>query len=339
MTRTKALTISGIISLSLSAYANDGITPYIVGGVDSKALELPWQVYLEIEKNGATYACGGTLITDTWVVTAAHCLNESDNRLTFSTINADQVTVYSGGIDRTSSGNMSGNVVTNLIAHTGYGQANNADDIALLKLSLPVALPALPIKLMSNTLQTDADAEFDNGFSDNLVVSGWGRTSADRTQTTDILKKTIVTGVNDSACALIWRFYGLKSNFICANAYGRGSCNGDSGGPLIWQDKSAISDNDRGYRLAGVVSFGHLDQCADYAYPDVFTEVNHYSVWIKTEIEKIDGPGSYQSPQSSFNQDIFVMDESPMPSESSGGGIGYTFLALLTGLLVYRRKN
>ncbi|SQD77224.1 S1 family peptidase [Moritella yayanosii] len=328
MILTKVITISGILSLSLSAYANDAITPYIVGGVDSKVLELPWQVYLEIDINGTIFACGGTLITDTWVVTAAHCLNE-----------IDQVTVYSGDIDRTNSGNRSTNTVTNLFVHPDYEQANNTGDIALLKLSSPVALPALPIKLMSKALQGDADIEFDNEIWDNLVVSGWGRTSADREQSTNILQKTLVNGVGDYSCALSWGWSQLDANFICANAFERGSCNGDSGGPLIWQDKSAKSDDDRGYRLAGVVSFGHVDKCANYLYPDVYTEVSNYRDWIITTIDQIDDPGIYQAPESSFTQDIFFIEDVPQPSKSSGGGIGYSFLVLLTGLLLYRRKN
>lgn len=346
----KVITISGVISLSLSAYANDAITPYIVGGVDSKAftpyivggvdskaLELPWQVYLEINKEGSTFACGGSLITDTWVVTAAHCLNESDSRLVFELINTDQVTVYSGDIDRSSRGNMSTNTVTNLIVHPDYGQDHNTGDIALLKLSLPVAFPAQPIKLMNNALQIDADIEFDAAVENNLLVSGWGRTSSDRTQTTNILQKTVVNGVDDGNCALIWGIGGIESKFICAHAYERGSCNGDSGGPLIWQDKSAQSNNDRGYRLAGVVSFGHLDGCANYLYPDVYTEVSTYNDWIIAKIDEIDEPDIYQAPDPLFTQDIFIA-EYPQLSKSSGG-IGYSFLVLLTGLLLYRRKN
>ena len=338
MILTKVITISGILSLSLSAYANDAITPYIVGGVDSKVLELPWQVYLEMNKDGATFACGGTLITDTWIVTAAHCLNESDSKLVFVPINTSQVTVYSGAIDRTNSGNRSENTVSDLIVHPEYAQGNNTGDIALLKLSAPVALPALPIKLMNQVLQDDADLEFDNAVSDNLVVSGWGRTSTDAMQSTNILQKTVMNGVGDNSCALNWGFSGLESNFICANAYDRGSCNGDSGGPLIWQDKSAQSDNDRGYRLAGVVSFGNVVQCAYNQFSDVYTEVNHYRDWIIDTINLTDGEGTYQAPESSFTQDIFFMEEDPQPSKSSGGGIGYSFLGLLTGLLLYRRK-
>jgi len=326
------ITISGILSLSLSAYADDAITPYIVGGVDSKSLELPWQVYLEIDKNGLLFACGGSLITDTWVVTAAHCINGSD-----------QVTVYSGAIDRTSSGNRSTNTVSNSIIHPDYAQGNNTGDIALLKLSAPVALPALPIKLMNTVLQDDADLEFDNAASDNLVVSGWGRTSANRIERTDILQKTVVSGVDDASCALNWNNWNDSINrndyYICANGFERGSCNGDSGGPLVWQDKSAISDADRGYRLAGVVSFGHADKCANYLYPDVYTEVANYSNWITAQINVIDNPEVYQEPQSSFSHDIFLTEEYPQPSKSSGGGIGYSFLVSLMGLLLYRRNN
>jgi len=326
------ITISGILSLSLSAYANDTITLYIVGGVDSKALELPWQVYLEIDKNGSLFACGGTLITNTWVVTAAHCISGSD-----------QVIVYSGAIDRTSSGNRSTNTVSNLIIHPDYAQGNNIGDIALLKLSAPVALPALPIKLMNEELQNDVDLEFDNAATDNLVVSGWGLTSANRLESINILQKTIVSGVDDASCALNWHNWNDSINrdnyYICANGFERGSCNGDSGGPLIWQDQSAKSDDDRGYRLAGVVSFGHADQCANYLYPDVYTEVGNYNNWITAQINVIDNPEVYQEPQSSFTHDIFFIEEHPQPSKSSGGGIGYSFLVSLMGLLLYRRNN
>ena len=349
----KIIAIIGI-TLSLSAYANENtepvttseIVPYVVGGVDSKRLELPWQVYITIEKDSGTFACGGTLITDTWVVTAAHCVNEKDDKSGFVPVNSDQVTVYSGDIDL--NGNMSTNTVTNIIASEDYDLTNNTGDIALLKLSLPVALPAQPIKLMDNALQTDADLEFEAAVWDNLIVSGWGRTSTDGIQSTNILQKTAVSGVGDYSCALTWGWPRRDESFICANAHDRGSCNGDSGGPLIWQDKSAQSDNDRGYRLAGVVSFGHIEQCAYNLYPDIYTEVSTHTDWIIAKIAEIDMPGIYQEPNSTFTQDIFFIEEgpqpsgtgeSPQPAKKSGGGIGYSMLLLLSGLLLYRHRN
>lgn len=342
MILAKIITITGI-TLSLGAYANGDIKtvtavpeiqPYVVGGVDSKELELPWQVYLEIKKNGDTFACGGTLITDTWVVTAAHCLNGDD--LVFVPVNTNQVTVYSGDIDRSFRGSMSNNVVTTLIVHPKYDQSANTADIALLELSSPVLSPAQPIKLMDNTLQVDADIEFDAAIHDNLILSGWGRTSTDSKQSTNILQKAAVSGVSDSYCTLAWGRTISAASFICANAYDRGSCSGDSGGPLIWQDKSSQGDNDLGYRLAGVVSFGNSKQCALNSLPDVYTQVSTYNGWI---IDEINEEGGYTEPNSSFTQDIFSIEENPLPVVQKRGGIGYSFLLLLTGLLLYRRNN
>lgn len=332
--RTKVITISAIILLSLSANANDDIMPYVVGGVDSKALELPWQVYIEIDKNGSRYACGGTLITDTWVVTAAHCLSDNDSRVLFTAVDSSQVTVYSGGIDRSNSGNQSANTLANLIVHPDYSQVTNTNDIALLQLSAPAASPAQAIKLMDNTLQGYANDEFDAATANNLLVSGWGRTSTDGSQSTDILQKSAVTGISDDRCAISWRWVGREANYICANAINRGSCNGDSGGPLIWQDKSATSDRDLGYRLAGVVSFGHADQCAKNDTPDVYTEVSTYRQWL---VDTIDLSGRYQAPDPLFTQDIFDVSNEPI-EEKSGGSVGYSFLLLLSGLWLYRRS-
>ncbi|KXO08010.1 Trypsin [Moritella sp. JT01] len=332
------------LSVSLGAYANETdiktpppeIKPFVVGGVDEKVLELPWQIYLEIEKGGTTYACGGTLVADRWVVTAAHCINRFVSNSVFSPVHADQLTVYSGGIDRSSKDEMSSNRVIQVIANPLYDQSSNTGDIALLHLSSPVELPAQAIRLMNDALQVDVDLEFGNGVRNNLVLSGWGRTSTDGTKSTNILQKIVLDGIADDTCALAWGWSGFETSFICANAYNKGSCSGDSGGPLIWQDKNAISDNDRGYRLAGVVSFGNAQQCALNSLPDVYTQVSSVHDWIVDEINKI---CVYTEPASSFTQDIFTIEVAALPQSKKGGGVGYSFLLILTGLLLYRRRN
>lgn len=51
-----------------------GIAPFIVGGADATLGQFPWQVYLNIE---STWVCGGSLILENWVLTAAHCVEDS----------------------------------------------------------------------------------------------------------------------------------------------------------------------------------------------------------------------------------------------------------------------
>jgi len=332
------------LSVSLGVYANETdiktttpeIKPFVVGGGDGKASELPWQVYLEIEKGGTTYACGGTLVTDRWVVTAAHCINRFESSSVFSPVHADQLTVYSGGIDRSLKDDMSNNSVIQVVANPLYDHSTHTGDIALLQLSKPVELPAQAIRLMDDALQVDADLEFDHGVRNNVVLSGWGRTSTDGIKSTNILQKIVLDGTDDDSCALAWGWSGFETSFICANAYNKGSCSGDSGGPLIWQDKNAISDNDRGYRLAGVVSFGNAQQCALNSLPDVYTQVSSVYDWIVDEINKT---CVYTEPESSFTQDIFMVEAAPLLQSKQGGGIGYSFLFILTSLLLYRRRN
>jgi len=321
---------AGILTISPATFARDDIETYVVGGVDTNILEVPWQVYIEISKNGNTYACGGTLVSRTWVVTAAHCLNELDSNTSYSAVSNDSVTVFSGSADRSSNGNMKRNTVINVIAHPSYNQTENSSDIALLQLSTVVLPPSQPIKLIDDASQYNADLEFGNGLANNLVLSGWGRTSTDGNESTDILQKTTLTGVSDNNCALSWGWFGLEDEFICANAFNKGSCNGDSGGPLIWQDKNAISDADMGYRLAGVVSFGNTLQCAYNQLPDVYTQVSTHANWIKLQI------GNYQVPDPTFTADIFEVNF--IPTEKSGGSFDSIYLLLLSLLLFVRRK-
>jgi len=326
---------AGILAVSPATFARDDIETYVVGGVDTNILETPWQVYIQIIKNGIPYACGGTLVSRTWVVTAAHCLNSSDNDTDFIAVDNDSVTVFSGSADRSSSGNMKKNPVVKLVAHHLYNQSDdNSNDIALLQLSSIVLPPAQPIKLMDETLQVDADDEFDNGFINNLFLSGWGRTSTDGNESTDILQKTTLTGTSDANCAYEWYeivdMFDHEDDFICANAVSKGSCNGDSGGPLIWQDKKSSSDADMGYRLAGVVSFGNSAQCAYDLYSDVYTQVSSNNDWIKAEI------GNYQVPDPTFTADIFEVNF--IPTEKKGGAFDSIYLLLLSLLLFVRRK-
>ncbi|MFT5676095.1 MAG: secreted trypsin-like serine protease, partial [Paraglaciecola sp.] len=170
----------------------------------------------------------------------------------------------------------------------------------------------------------------------NLFLSGWGRTSIDGNASTPVLQKTTLDGVADSTCAQAWGWTNTSvtaSNFICANATDKGSCSGDSGGPLVWQDKNAVGNADRGYRLAGIVSFGNAKQCAYNPLPDVYTQVSNYTNWIKDNIV------TYQEPTPSFSVDIFDIEDNNVisqPKNKNGGAFGPFFLAFISVLFFSR---
>ena len=84
------------------------------------------------------------------------------------------------------------------------------------------------------------------------------------------------------------------------------------------------------------MSFGHITQCANNAYPDVYTEMSNYYAWVIATINQTD---FYQIPDSLFTQDIFAIEDYPQDEDKSGGGIAYSFLLFLSGLLFSRRNK
>lgn len=317
-------------------FANLNIKNHVVGGTNADILEVPWQVYIQISKTNGTFACGGTLIAERWVLTAAHCFNKSTSSDNFVPVAANQITIFSGSADLSQLSQLRVNSVSRLITHESFRQDINANDIALLELHVSVPAPAQPIRLMELSTQFDADIEFLSAQPDNLFLSGWGRTSTDGNTSTQVLQKATLDGVADSICAQVWRWVNTAataSNFICANATDKGSCSGDSGGPLVWQDKNAVGNADRGYRLAGVVSFGNATQCAYNPLPDVYTQVSNYTDWIRDHIV------TYQEPTPSFTVDIFDIEHNNVISPSkdkSGGAFGTFFLAFISVLFLGR---
>ena len=111
--------------------------------------------------------------------------------------------------------------------------------------------------------RADASVNID-GF--NGIVSGFGRFSDSSDYTSTYLLYANVPIINYSRCAQVFGSAYVNSNHVCVDGYGgRGSCSGDSGGPL-----TAVI-NGRNVQV-GVVSFGAAAGC-ELGYPDVFTRV------------------------------------------------------------------
>lgn len=329
-----------ILSLFLLSpvYAEDNNIPafdtFVVGGVDSSSnTELPWQVFIEITTNEGVFACGGVVVSEQVVLTAAHCLDVSTDERTVLKADTSMVKVYSGQTNIRNLNRSNMNRVSALEIHKNYTSRGTQNDIAVITLENPIIAPAQPIKILTASEQQDLDSELASAQTNNLLLSGWGKVTADRSVDTFDLQKTELNGVSDSTCYKAWNIGeedAFSNTLVCGNANNRGACNGDSGGPVVWQNKLNASDADRGYRLAGLVSFGSAVQCADDSLPDAFTQVSSFKTWILSNTTQ------FSEPSPAFTEDIFSTDfNAVVVSEGSSSG-GSTGLLTLLCLCLYR---
>ncbi|XP_036594144.1 serine protease 30-like [Trichosurus vulpecula] len=237
----------------------------IIGGQDAQEGQWPWQVSLRI---AGTHICGGSLINSSWVLTAAHCFDNSQNPAYYG-VQLGELTLS------TDSAGSSLASVTRIIIHPSYkkGSDNLEGDIALVQLGsssqiVPVCLPSPQIEFLTGTL---------------CWVTGWGKTN-----TADfswILQEVQVPLIDAETCDAQYHINNptalgrtlVLEDMICAG-YEEGqkdSCQGDSGGPLVCKDQNT-------WFQVGVVSWG--EGCAQPNRPGVYTRVQAYTDWIQASI-------------------------------------------------------
>lgn len=237
----------------------------IIGGAPAPTGSFPWQVSLEVSWIAdplAAHFCGGTVYSDRWVVTAAHCVIGNDPKDIIVTAGTHSLGV--GGERRN---------VNRIVVKANYDARKNDNDIALLELFDPLPLgpsiAALPVLAPSE----EAQALSRSGLP--LAVSGWGATVVGGKPVRD-LRYVEIPFVERSECNRPLAYDGaVTDNMICAGvlAGGKDSCQGDSGGPLTGQMGGRSV-------LAGVVSWG--EGCASANKVGVYTRAANYEAWISS---------------------------------------------------------
>ncbi len=236
-------------------HLDDGLRgdPRIVGGQDAPDELFPHQVSLQT--SGGSHYCGGSVIAEDWILTAAHCVDGS---------RASSVWVESGITDLSELGERV--QVAEIIVHPDYDSWTMDNDMALLRLDGTVS--AAPVALL------DAVAEDDlAGPGAVATVSGWGTLFAGG-WSPDTLQYVDVPVVSEADCEAAYGASEITDGMICAgylDVGGADSCQGDSGGPLV------VSDGTQ-WVQAGVVSWGY--GCADPDYPGVYTRVSTYQDFV-----------------------------------------------------------
>ena len=244
------------------------IDPRIVGGSYAQAYSWPWQVFLDIALSDRNVSCGGSLLSNGWVLTAAHCIYDTK---TMADVAASGVMVRAGSITSDSGGQRVG--VKRIIRHAQYTASTYDNDIALLELATPV-IPSAAVAAVEPLLPPDEPRLVADG--NPATVTGWGATESGGNGS-KVLRQVTLPLLTSASCRKDSK-YGdqITDNMLCA-AYFFGekdSCQGDSGGPLV------VPDGRGGWVLAGIVSWGN--GCANADYPGVYTRVANYRSWLES---------------------------------------------------------
>ena len=290
----KKLIISGcIILLGTSAFAkelSDGETippqqsAIINGEVGSKAT-YPWMVFLadEFEEQ----YCGASLISPTWILTAAHCfLNEDGNAVDLATA-ANSVVVLNSTSTFIFDDDAIIAQIGQIIIHPNYEpdfetSPNESDfDMALVEITAAVELQ--PVFLLSGNAPIVPAGTL-------TLIMGWGTTAIDEDgasiDPSDILLTANQQVVSVSECFDVYGG-GITENMLCASGLSdtdtTDTCQGDSGGPL-----TVATSN--GFVQIGVVSFGGTETgpiCGDPDAPGVYANVSALANFIQDNTTEV----------------------------------------------------
>ncbi|XP_013875946.1 serine protease hepsin isoform X2 [Austrofundulus limnaeus] len=249
----------------------------IVGGVDARQGSWPWQVSLQYD---GVHKCGGSIISNRWIVSAAHCFPER-----FRFVNRWRVllgSIYNKPV------NANVAEVKTIVYHSSYlpfVDANiddNSRDIAVLALTQPLTF--------NEYIQPVCLPAYGQRLTDGLMgtVTGWGNVGY-----YNVLQETNVPIISDAVCnAPDYYDNQITTSMFCAG-YEKGgidACQGDSGGPFVAAD--CLSKSSR-YRLLGVVSWG--TGCAMAKKPGVYTRVSRFLPWISTAMRNYhNSPGVHK---------------------------------------------
>lgn len=289
----------------------------VVGGELAAEGAWPWQVGLVVAGRpvGAdTHFCGGSMVLDNWVLTAAHCVQHTDKNGEQFVLAPQQFNVIAG--TNTLKPDVGDVVqVAGVYPHPNYDPKGFDNDIALVKLAR-----APKSKYQTITVPNAEFGEVLDREGVPTIVTGWGLLAGGK-HPTDMYQAQIqmmdrnqcnrhliegrakvavrgfsaaagVLGLSDQDAQAAWEeltrraAIPISENMLCSGTYegGKTACQGDSGGPLV------VPLDDGSYIQAGVVSWGlaisETRTCVENASFSAYTKLSNYVEWLNGTISK-----------------------------------------------------
>jgi len=242
----------------------------IVGGETTEVNEYPWKIFVLIGR----WDCAGSLLSDQWMLTAAHCID-------FGTPESSiKVRLGEHNIRTSSESQLLKLGIEKIVYHPNFDWETYNYDLALLKLEAPVNFNAYPhirpICLPESTNNNYA------GY--DAIATGWGRLGLNDVFS-NVLRDVTVKVITNAECkATSYADEKIFDSMLCAGVPngGKDSCSGDSGGALMTSGAGNGVTPGQNYELIGVTSWG--EDCAKAEYPGVYARVTKALNWIKTTI-------------------------------------------------------
>lgn len=252
-TAAAAAAVTATAAALLSAPTAVAAPQPIVGGTTTTTTAYPFM--MQITDASQNQFCGGTLVSATKVVTAAHCMAGET---------AGNVRVIGG---RTYLNGTNGTVsrVSDIWVNPDYTDATEGNDVAVLTLS--TSMPYTPASYVGSS----DTGVYASGTTARII--GWGTTSSGGSSSNQLRTATVPI-VSDSSCKSSYGSDFIASDMVCAGYTSGGvdTCQGDSGGPLLI-----------GGVLAGITSWG--EGCAQAGYPGVYTRLTTFSDLVTEQVE------------------------------------------------------
>ncbi|GJQ81845.1 hypothetical protein Trydic_g9872 [Trypoxylus dichotomus] len=247
--------------------------PFIINGENASLGDFPYIAAIGFEGDSENEMkwgdCGGSLISEIFVLTAAHCVVRVDSKLP-KMVRLGKIDLF-GNEDKVAAQDVP---VKETIIHPDYKHIEKHNDIALLRLSRPV-------KFSENVKAVCLHSR--NELPPGLIVAGWGVINKETEETSRFLQKAYVTPFDLVKCNQTYSDAPQKKiildSQLCAFSPTQDTCQGDSGGPIQIENKKNTPETP--LILVGVTSYGR--GCAGTT-PSVYTRVSSYIDWIESHV-------------------------------------------------------